>query len=50
MKGNLMKYTCVEQRIAKTYIKLFPEFIPDDNAGISVPEQKVFYELMNVIY
>ena len=45
-----MKYSCVEQRLAQTYITLFPEFIPDDNAGISIPEQKVFYELMKTLY
>jgi len=45
-----MKYSCVEQRLAQTYISLFPDFIPDDNTSISESEQKVFYDLMKTLY
>jgi len=36
--------------MAQTYISLFPEFIPDDNASVSKAEQKVFYDLMKTLY
>jgi len=36
--------------MAKTYITLFPGFVPDDNASVSESEQKVFYDLMKTLY
>ena len=45
-----MTYTNLEQRMAQSYIDLFPTFIPDENELISIDEQKRFYNLMHSIY
>jgi len=36
--------------MAQTYIDMFPEFIPDECADVSVSEQKVFYTLIRSLY
>ena len=45
-----MNYTSLEQRMAKSYIDLFPKFIPEENAPVSVSEQKEFYQIMKNLY
>ena len=45
-----MTYTSLEQRMAQTYIDMFPEFVPDEQANISVAEQELFYNLMKDLY
>jgi len=43
-------YTSLEQRMASSYIDLFPRFIPEDSAEVSVSEQEEFYLLMKRLY
>lgn len=43
-------YNSLEQRMARSYLDLFPEFIPDELAEVSVSEQEEFYELMKALY
>lgn len=43
-------YTSLEQRMAQSYMDLFPQFIPEENAEISVAEQEEFYLLMKKLY
>jgi hypothetical protein len=45
-----MKFTSLEQRMAKTYIDMFPDFVPDENAPVNVPDQEQFYLLMKNLY
>lgn len=45
-----MTYTSLEQRAAQGYLDLFPQFIPDGQAPVSVTEQKAFYDLMEELY
>jgi len=45
-----MKFNNLEQRMAQTYIDMFPKFIPDKNAKIEVVEQEKFYSLMKNLY
>ncbi len=45
-----MNFENLEQRIAQTYIALLPPFVPDDNASVSVSEQKKFYDLIKNLY
>jgi len=45
-----MVFTSLEQRMAQTYIDMFPQFIPDENAPVSISEQKVFYTLIKSLY
>ncbi len=45
-----MTYTSLEQRIAQAYIDMFPSFVPDEKANISVAEQEVFYNLIRDLY
>lgn len=45
-----MTYTSLEQRAAQGYLNLFPQFIPDSQAPVSVSEQKAFYDLMERFY
>lgn len=45
-----MNFENLEQRIAQAYIDLFPPFVPDDNVGVSVFEQKKFYDLLRSLY
>jgi len=41
-----MTFENLEQRMAQTYIDMFPDFIPDECALVSVHEQKQFYTIM----
>ena len=41
-----MIFTSLEQRMAQTYLDVFPKFIPDKNAKISIVEQEKFYLLI----
>lgn len=41
-----MKYSSLEQRLAQSYIDMLPSFVPDENAPVSVSEQKHFYDLI----
>ena len=45
-----MVYTSLEQRAAQGYLDLFPPFIPDGQAPVSVSEQKEFYDRMEKLY
>lgn len=45
-----MVYTSLEQRAAQGYLDLFPQFIPDSQAPVSVSEQRAFYDLMERFY
>lgn len=45
-----MTYTSLEQRMAQTYIDMFPKFVPDEKANISVAEQELFYNLIKDLY
>lgn len=43
-------FTSLEQRMARSYLDLFPKFIPEKNSEISTVEQETFYLLMKKIY
>jgi len=45
-----MTYENVEQRIAQTYIDMFPPFIPDEYSIANVSEQREFYNMMESLY
>ena len=45
-----MVYRSLEQRAAQGYLDLFPQFIPDSQAPVSVSEQRAFYDLMERFY
>jgi hypothetical protein len=45
-----MTYTSLEQRMAQAYIDMFPQFVPDEQASVSVAEQEVFYNLIKDLY
>lgn len=45
-----MTYTSLEQRMAQNYIDMFPPFVPDENAPVSILEQEQFYNLMKSFY
>lgn len=40
----------LEQRMANSYLDLFPRFIPDEEAPVSAAEQEQFYMLMKRLY
>ena len=46
----MMEFASLEQRMAQTYIDLFPQFVPDDNTAVSKAGQKDFYDLMKNLY
>ncbi len=45
-----MAYASLEQRMARSYLDLFPRFIPDEAAPVSVREQERLYTLMKSLY
>ena len=45
-----MNYTSLEQRMAKSYMDLFPKFVPDENAPVTISEQEEFYLIMKNLY
>jgi hypothetical protein len=45
-----MNFTCLEQRMAQGYIDMFPAFIPDENAPVSISEQEDFYNLIKNLH
>lgn len=45
-----MKFTSLEQRMAQTYMDMFPKFMPDESAKINIAEQENFYFLMKNLY
>jgi hypothetical protein len=45
-----MEFSSLEQRMAQTFIDMFPKFVPDETAAVSVTEQKEFYHLMENLY
>ena len=45
-----MVYSNLEQRMAQSFIDLFPAFVPDDNAPVSVREQEHFHVLIKTLY
>jgi hypothetical protein len=45
-----MKFSCLEQRMAQSYLDLLPKFIPDENAKIGISEQEEFYLLIKSLY
>ena len=40
----------LEQRMAQSFIDMFPKFIPDENAPVGISEQKEFYMIMKNLY
>jgi hypothetical protein len=45
-----MTFTSLEQRMAQSYLDMFPKFVPDKNAQIDILEQEKFYLLMKNLY
>ena len=45
-----MVYANLEQRMAQSYIDLFPAFVPDEEAPVSTQEQKKFYSMIRDLY
>ncbi|MCL2046138.1 MAG: hypothetical protein FWG88_07115 [Oscillospiraceae bacterium] len=45
-----MEYSSLEQRMAQGYIDMFPDFVPDERAPVSVSEQESFYDIVKGIY
>jgi len=45
-----MIFENLEQRVARSYIDMFPSYIPDENAPVSLGEQQCFYNLMSNLY
>jgi len=45
-----MKYNSLEQRVATSYVILFPVFVPDEKAKVSINEQELFYNMMVKLY
>lgn len=45
-----MTYTSLEQRTAQGYLDVFPLFIPEESASVSIEEQKEFYDIMKKLY
>jgi len=45
-----MTITSLEQRMAHTYMDMFPKFIPDKSAKIDIAEQEEFYSLIKNLY
>jgi len=45
-----MVFANLEQRMAHGYIDMFPPFVPDENAPVSITEQESFYKLINNIH
>lgn len=45
-----MTYSSLEQRDAQCYLDLFPQFISDEQAAVSISDQKYFYDLMKTLY
>ncbi len=43
-------FSSLEQRMAQSYLDLFPRFIPDEQAEVSVSQQEAFYALMKELY
>ena len=45
-----MDYSSLEQRMAQSFLDLFPPFVPEENAPVSTEEQRDFYEMINRLY
>ena len=45
-----MIFENLEQRMARSYIDMFPSFIPDENAPVSLGEQQCFHDLLSNLY
>jgi len=45
-----MTFTSLEQRIAHTYMDMFPKFVPNKSAKIEIAEQENFYFIMKNLY
>jgi hypothetical protein len=45
-----MEYISLEQRMAKSYVDLFPKFLADGDAPITISEQEEFYLIMKNLY
>lgn len=43
-------FNSLEQRMAQSYLDLFPRFIPDEQAEVSVSQQEAFYVFMKELY
>ena len=41
-----MAYANLEQRMAQTYLDMFPGFVPEENAPVDESQQKIFYDLI----
>jgi len=40
----------MEQRMAQSYIDLFPKFVPDEKSNVSIAEQEIFYILIKNLF
>lgn len=45
-----MLYTSLEQRVAASYLDVFPSFVPVEHADVSPAEQRKFYDLMRRVF
>ncbi|MCL2362196.1 MAG: hypothetical protein FWC73_10340 [Defluviitaleaceae bacterium] len=45
-----MKYLSLEQRMADSYRKVFPPFVPDNIVPVSVADQQWFYDIIKNLY
>jgi hypothetical protein len=45
-----MEFNSLEQRMAKSYLDMFPKFVPDKNEKISSDEQEKFYSIIKNLY
>lgn len=45
-----MVYANLEQRMMNAHLALFPDFIPEEGAEVSIAEQRNFYDLMKRLY
>lgn len=43
-------YPSLEARMADSFLTMFPPFVPDEKAAVSVPAQEEFYRLMRALY
>jgi len=45
-----MTFETLEQRLAASYLDIFPQFVPDEKADVSIAHQKEFYDFMKNLY
>lgn len=45
-----MSYASLEQRMARAYLAMLPDFVPEEHGSVSIAEQRAFYDLMKNLY